>query len=120
VSRRLLALAAALAATAPALLLVPACSDEGSTALATESIDLARERAAAHFQKDERGRAREALKPLVERKDAVLEDLVRAAAVELADNQTQAAHRTPSRIRAASRSSPSSDETKLAWAAGSS
>ncbi len=59
--------------------------------LTPEDITLARERTAAHFAKDERARAREALAPLVRLEEPAIEDLVRAAAIELADNQTQAA-----------------------------
>lgn len=49
-------------------------------------LTLARERVAAYAAKDLRTRAREALAPLVNRPDAVVEDLVRAAAIEVSDN----------------------------------
>jgi hypothetical protein len=49
-----------------------------------------RERAASHFALDQKALARQALAPLVERKDAALEDLLRAAAIEFADGKTEA------------------------------
>lgn len=58
---------------------------------ASDATTLARERAAMHFQKSELSRARDALAPLVAGEAAAFEDLVRAAAVELADAKQDAA-----------------------------
>jgi hypothetical protein len=55
------------------------------------AMTIARERVAAFAAKDERTQAREALRPLVARKDAALEDLLRAAAIEFGDNRTDEA-----------------------------
>jgi hypothetical protein len=51
---------------------------------ATSEVQVAREMAAAYFSKDEKGKARDTLAPLVAKSDAALEDLVDAAVVELA------------------------------------
>jgi len=55
------------------------------------NADLVRERVAAHLVRDERSRAREALRPLVDVEKAAFGDLLTAAAIELADNQPDAA-----------------------------
>ncbi|MFO1009303.1 MAG: CRTAC1 family protein [Planctomycetota bacterium] len=77
-----------------ALVLAAACSKEAGPAPGAGSADdLVREKAARAFnlQQPEYGAAREALKPLVERKDARLDDLVGAAAIEYADGKVDAA-----------------------------
>jgi tetratricopeptide (TPR) repeat protein len=72
-------------------------SPDSKAATASASVNseqsdlLARERAAAYVAKDERSRAREALAPLVARKDATFEDLIDAASIEMADNKTEIA-----------------------------
>ncbi len=55
------------------------------------TADLVRERVAAHLLRDERSRAREALRPLVDGGKPAFQDLITAAAIELADNQPEAA-----------------------------
>lgn len=57
---------------------------------ATSGADLTRERVAAYLVRDERSRAREALRPLVDGTAATFGDLLAAASIELADNQPEA------------------------------
>src|SRR5262245_39167424 len=61
----------------------------GSGATALETV-LARERAAAHFEHGDLALARAELAPLVARSEPALEDLERAAAVELLDRSAGA------------------------------
>jgi len=92
--------------SASLLPLVSACSDEAAqpappvatgraeaTSIGEPAADLttllARERVAVHLAGDERTRAREALRPLVERANPELQDLVAGAAIELADNRVE-------------------------------
>jgi hypothetical protein len=63
------------------------CSHE---AAASQGDTLVRERTASFFANNKRALARQEIAPLVARKDAVLEDLVRAAAIEFADGQSEA------------------------------
>ena len=72
------------------LLSAAACSDPQS-APAPEEVLLARERAAAWFSEDRLEDARRELAPLVSSKAALAEDLLRAAQVEFAANQPEAA-----------------------------
>ncbi|MBL8860049.1 MAG: hypothetical protein JNL28_16185 [Planctomycetes bacterium] len=55
------------------------------------SATLIRERVAAFLAKDLRSQARAELAPLIERSDPAAEDLVRAAAIEVSDGQTEQA-----------------------------
>jgi len=83
----------------PALLtctLLASCSREapdggGAPAAARVEDTVARDRVAGLVAEGEIRKAREALRPLVERKDAAFEDLVRATVVELKDNELSAA-----------------------------
>ena len=76
----------------PCLLLFSLASCTGSDdAPASEEILLARERAAAWFSEDRLEDARRELAPLVASKAASTEDLLRAARVEFAANQAEAA-----------------------------
>ncbi len=68
--------------------LLGACSDEKRPPPPDGAHQLARERVAAHVARDERSRAREVLRPLVEGQDATAGDLLSAAAIELTDNRT--------------------------------
>ncbi len=70
------------------------------------NADLVRERVAAHVSRDERSRAREVLRPLVERADAAFEDLLSGAAIELADNHPDAAQKFLDRAVALQPKSP--------------
>lgn len=86
------------------LAIVGGCSDEKSAptstgdATTTSSTEtsagtapiLARERVAAHFAAGERSRAREALRPLVERTNPELQDLLAGAAIEITDGRPEA------------------------------
>jgi tetratricopeptide (TPR) repeat protein len=67
------------------LLAAWSCGD-GRPAPASVEDTLARERVAAHFRGNRLPQARAALAPLLERKPTAIEDLVRAAAIELADS----------------------------------
>jgi len=69
-------------------LLAPAC---GGAEPDPAADDVLRDQAAAHAELTLWDRARAALAPLVARDEATFDDLVRAAAVEFADNQPQAA-----------------------------
>ncbi|MBK7645523.1 MAG: VCBS repeat-containing protein [Planctomycetes bacterium] len=70
-------------------LLLCACSKEAAPD--PRQDELARERAASYFEKQQYGEARIALQPLVARAGAPLEDLVRGASVEYSDNKPDAA-----------------------------
>jgi hypothetical protein len=75
-------------------LAVAACSHAPSEPGApTQADTLVRERAASFFLNDKKALARQEIAPLAARKDAALEDLVRAAAIEFADGQAEACHR---------------------------
>ena len=73
-----------------ALSLITACS-EPTQAPPAEEVLLMRERAAAWFGEDRFEDARRELAPLVAGDDALAEDLLRAAQVEFAANQADAA-----------------------------
>ena len=68
---------------------------------------LARERAAAHFEKGDLERAREAIAPLVEVRAPALEDLVRAAAIEFGDRAESDPLPALERLRARDAENPS-------------
>jgi tetratricopeptide (TPR) repeat protein len=80
----------------PCVLFVAGCPKEAPD---PHQDDLARERAAAHFQKGEWGESRGALRELAARPAATLDDLVRAAAVEYSDSKPEAARELLERAR---------------------
>lgn len=102
---------------AVALTFVTACGDDDASkspdANAAAAADLARERAAAWFQKpaDDSGlsNARKELAPLVAGSDALVEDLVRAAAVEFAMIEPDAAKRFVDRALAKAPADPAAN-----------
>jgi len=73
-----------------ALLGLSACSDPPPAGPSLADT-LARDRAAAFFQSDKMDQARAEIAPLASRKDAAVEDLVRAAAIEFAAGVSEAA-----------------------------
>jgi len=64
--------------------------EDAKPAVASQADTLVRERTAAFYSKDQKALARQEIAPLVERKDAAAEDLLRAAAIEFADGKTDA------------------------------
>jgi len=80
-----------LALAALSALLAPACGGGSTTAELTPELVLARDKAADLAARgDKWAKALEAIRPFAERKDAALEDLLRAACAELALNQESA------------------------------
>ncbi|MBL8862271.1 MAG: CRTAC1 family protein [Planctomycetes bacterium] len=82
----------------------PAAGGSGQAARAGD--DLVRERVAAHVGEAEFSRARELLRPLVERSGATLTDLLAGAAIELAADDAAAAQRFLDRAQKLAPESP--------------
>lgn len=87
----------------PCVLLLAGCPKEAAD---PRQDDLAREHAAAAFEKQQYGEARTAIAALVARSDAPLEDLLRGAAVEYSDSKPDAARALLERARKLAPDSP--------------
>src|SRR5262245_54607348 len=104
-----------LLATALACGILGAGCGNGSGGEPTPEVILARDRAADHGARAEWIKAREVLAPLVARKDAAAEDLLRAADAELAnDSETERVARATPLVERAQ--ALGADPAQLEWA----